>query len=58
MGSRSLTSLRFSSTLGSEQELIVVSSLLANLAFNGIPPIADPKRPIDPQLVLEFDTQG
>ncbi|KAJ4490903.1 hypothetical protein J3R30DRAFT_3654002 [Lentinula aciculospora] len=41
-----------------EQELAAVSSFLASLAANVIPPTVDPSQPIDPQLVLEFDTRG
>lgn len=41
-----------------EQELAAVSSFLASLSANVIPPSVDPLRPIDPQLVLEFDTRS
>jgi len=38
------------------QELAAVSSFLASLPQNIIPPTVDPRSPIDPQLVLDFDT--
>ncbi|KAJ3719063.1 hypothetical protein DFJ43DRAFT_1206910 [Lentinula guzmanii] len=41
-----------------EEELAAVSSFLASLAANVIPSTVDPSQPIDPQLVLEFDTRG
>ncbi|KAF5344028.1 hypothetical protein D9758_012878 [Tetrapyrgos nigripes] len=41
-----------------EQELAAVSSFLASLPQNIIPPFVDPSHPIDPQLVLDFDTRG
>lgn len=40
------------------QELAAVSSFLASLPQNIIPPTVDPGSPIDPQLVLDFDTTG
>jgi len=40
------------------QELAAVSSFLASLPQNVIPPTVDPSRPIDPQLVLDFDTRS
>jgi len=40
------------------QELAAVSSFLASLPQNIIPPTVDPTSPIDPQLVLDFDTTG
>jgi len=40
------------------QELAAVSSFLASLPANVIPPSVDPSRPIDPQLVLDFDTRS
>jgi glutaredoxin-related protein len=40
------------------QELAAVTSFLASLPQNVIPPTVDPSRPIDPQLVLDFDTRG
>jgi hypothetical protein len=44
--------------LDSAQELAAVSSFLASLPQNVIPPSVDPSLPIDPQLVLDFDTRG
>jgi hypothetical protein len=44
--------------LDSAQELAAVSSFLASLPQNVIPYHADPALPIDPQLVLDFDTRG
>lgn len=41
-----------------EQELAAVSSFIASLPHNVIPPFVDPTLPIDPQLVLEFDTNS
>ncbi|THU86557.1 hypothetical protein K435DRAFT_559179, partial [Dendrothele bispora CBS 962.96] len=41
-----------------EQELAAVSGFLASLPQNIIPPSVDPSVPIDPQLVLDFDTRG
>ncbi|KIL65888.1 hypothetical protein M378DRAFT_76056 [Amanita muscaria Koide BX008] len=40
------------------QELAAVSSFLASLPHNVIPSSVDPLEPIDPQLVLDFDTSG
>ncbi|KAF5351703.1 hypothetical protein D9756_007654 [Leucocoprinus leucothites] len=41
------------------QELAAVSSFLASLpSQNQIPSFVDPSSPIDPQLVLDFDTRG
>jgi len=40
------------------QELAAVSSFLASLPQNVIPPTVDPSVPIDPQLILDFDTRG
>jgi hypothetical protein len=42
--------------LDPQQELAAVSSFLASLPANVIPHFVDPKHPIDPQLVLDFDT--
>lgn len=39
-----------------EEELAAVSSFIASLPQNVIPPDVDPSLPIDPQLVLDFDT--
>jgi len=44
--------------LNPDQELAAVSSFLASLPQNVIPPSVDPLRPIDPQLVLDFDTRS
>jgi len=44
--------------LDRSQELAAVSSFLASLPQNVIPSTIDPSRPIDPQLVLDFDTRG
>jgi hypothetical protein len=44
--------------LDTAQELAAVSSFLASLPQNVIPPHVDPAHPIDPQLVLDFDTRG
>jgi hypothetical protein len=44
--------------LDESQELAAVSSFLASLPQNVIPPSVDPSRPIDPQLVLDFDTRS
>lgn len=40
------------------QELAAVSSFLASLPQNVIPSSVDPTHPIDPQLVLDFDTRS
>lgn len=44
--------------LDSAQELAAVSSFIASLPQNVIPSFVDPSRPIDPQLVLDFDTRS
>lgn len=44
--------------LNESQELAAISSFLASLPQNVIPPSVDPSRPIDPELVLDFDTRG
>jgi len=44
--------------LSPPQELAAVTSFLASLPQNVIPHTVDPTRPIDPQLVLDFDTRG
>ena len=44
--------------LSPPQELAAITSFLASLPQNVIPPTVDPTRPIDPQLVLDFDTRG
>lgn len=40
------------------QELAAISSFIASLPQNVIPLTVDPSRPIDPELVLDFDTRG
>ena len=35
-----------------------MTSFLASLPQNAIPSFVDPSRPIDPQLVLDFDTRS
>ncbi|KII92558.1 hypothetical protein PLICRDRAFT_103624 [Plicaturopsis crispa FD-325 SS-3] len=40
------------------QELAAVSSFIASLPQNVIPSSVDPAKPIDPQLVLDFDTRS
>jgi hypothetical protein len=40
------------------QELAAVSSFIASLPHNVIPSYIDPELPIDPQLILDFDTRG
>lgn len=44
--------------LNSEEELAAISSFIASLPQNVIPPTVDPAQPIDPQLVLDFDTRS
>jgi hypothetical protein len=44
--------------LDQSQELAAVTSFLASLSQNVIPYSVDPSRPIDPQLVLDFDTRS
>lgn len=44
--------------LNAAQELAAISSFLASLPQNHIPPSVDPSVPIDPQLVLDFDTHN
>jgi hypothetical protein len=44
--------------LDESQELTAVSSFLASLPQNVIPLSVDPSQPIDPQLVLDFDTRS
>ncbi|KAF8203836.1 hypothetical protein BJ912DRAFT_214849 [Pholiota molesta] len=44
--------------LSPSQELAAVTSFLASLPQNVLPPTVDPSMPIDPQLVLDFDTRG
>jgi len=49
---------RKSIALNLEQELAAVSSFLASLPQNVIPSFVDPSVPIDPELVLDFDTRS
>ena len=44
--------------LSPPQEFAAITSFLASLPQNVIPHTVDPARPIDPQLVLDFDTRG
>ncbi|EDR11929.1 putative expressed protein [Laccaria bicolor S238N-H82] len=44
--------------LDSAQELAAISSFLASLPQNVLPHSVDPSTPLDPQLVLDFDTRG
>ena len=44
--------------LNQSQELAAVTSFLASLPQNVIPPTVDPTHQIDPQLVLDFDTRS
>ncbi|PSR79236.1 hypothetical protein PHLCEN_2v7094 [Hermanssonia centrifuga] len=44
--------------LTTEQELAAVTSFLASLPQNVIPSSVDPSKPIDPELVLDFDTRS
>lgn len=44
--------------LSPAEELAAVSSFLASLPQNVIPNFIDPTEPIDPQLVVDFDTQS
>ncbi|PFH49739.1 hypothetical protein AMATHDRAFT_95732, partial [Amanita thiersii Skay4041] len=44
--------------LDPEQELAALSSFLSSLPQNVIPSFIDPSLPIDPQLILDFDTRG
>lgn len=45
-------------SLNQTQELAAVSSFIASLPQNVIPSTIDPSQPLDPQLVLDFDTRG
>lgn len=46
-------------TLTPEEELAALSSFLASLPDQNIlPPSVDPSQPIDPQLILDFDTRA
>ncbi|TFK66552.1 hypothetical protein BDN72DRAFT_859836 [Pluteus cervinus] len=42
--------------LSEAEELAAVSSFLASLPQNVLPPHVDPSLPLDPQLILDFDT--
>jgi len=44
--------------LDPSQELAAISSFLASLPQNVLPPTVDATRPVDPQLVLDFDTRS
>lgn len=44
--------------LSPEQELGALTAFMAALPQNVIPSNVDPSHPIDPQLVLDFDTRG
>ena len=44
--------------LDPSQELAAISSFLASLPQNVLPPTVDTTRPVDPHLVLDFDTRG
>lgn len=44
--------------LNQAQELAAVSSFIASLPHNVIPSYVNPELPIDPQLILDFDTRG
>jgi hypothetical protein len=46
-------------TLTPEQELAALSSFIISLPDQNIlPPSVDPSQPIDPQLILDFDTRA
>ena len=45
-------------TMSPSEELAAITFFLASLPQNVIPHTVDPKKPIDPQLVLDFDTRG
>lgn len=45
-------------SLDPAQELAAISSFIISLPQNAIPSFVDPSRPIDPQLILDFDTRG
>jgi hypothetical protein len=45
-------------SLSPEQELGALTAFMAALPQNVIPSNIDPSLPIDPQLVLDFDTRG
>ncbi|XP_006460718.1 hypothetical protein AGABI2DRAFT_192330 [Agaricus bisporus var. bisporus H97] len=44
--------------LSSDQELAAISNFLSSLPQNQIPSFVDPTRPIDPELILDFDTRS
>ncbi|KAJ7143423.1 hypothetical protein C8R43DRAFT_1109106 [Mycena crocata] len=55
---KSLSAGRPPISLSSDQELAAISSFLASLPQNVIPLHVDPALPIDPELVLDFDTRS
>ncbi|KAJ6594485.1 hypothetical protein B0H19DRAFT_1095738 [Mycena capillaripes] len=55
---KKLSGGRPSITLTPEQELAALSSFIASLPQNVIPLSVDPSVPIDPELVLDFDTRS
>lgn len=44
--------------LDAHEELAAVTSFMASLAENRIPAEVDPARPLDPELILDFDTRS
>ncbi|KIK98486.1 hypothetical protein PAXRUDRAFT_823846 [Paxillus rubicundulus Ve08.2h10] len=50
--------LRPQISLSPSEELAALSAFLAALPYNVIPTTVDPNRPLDPQLVLDFDTRS
>lgn len=44
--------------LSEVEELAALSGFLASLPQNVVPPHVDPSQPLDPQLILDFDTRG
>jgi hypothetical protein len=44
--------------LSNAQELAAISSFLSSLPQNQIPSFVDPTQPIDPELILDFDTRS
>ncbi|KAI8992962.1 hypothetical protein BD414DRAFT_535548 [Trametes punicea] len=49
---------RLQISLNQTQELAALSNFIASLPQNVLPSTVDPSQPIDPQLVLDFDTRG
>ncbi|KAL4080395.1 hypothetical protein V8B97DRAFT_1932190 [Scleroderma yunnanense] len=45
-------------TLTPSEELAALSAFLAALPHNRLPPAVNPNQPLDPQLILDFDTGG